>query len=1342
MHRRHLLLLSLFTAVAALLPAWLGAAPIVIGAPTSKTVYVGTPSANTTIDVAAVSSNGGTLSYQWKFSTDNGANFNPVPNASPYGNVTTANLTINCTDTSLNNNGNGSIGTKYKCFITDSSDSANITTNGATLHVFGTPSNTATVHLSTPTIAANSTENLTITVSGLAVGDKIKVQHFLDSAGTDNVDVVDPLLESFIITENQTASFGGVTDPNLPGDDVVHTPNGTITTHINLSTSSELSRIAGNHIIKIASPNNDFAAISTNFTVTKPAYSQSVSGTAMVGSAPLPNARVGMLQQTGGGNSQFVAGTLADSGGNFTLNAPVGTGYLLLIFQPGYISNFQTAPQFALTTSEALTNTNPVATAATCMIGGKTQDANGNGVAGMQLFISSNSNNVTIATSNNDGVFVAPALADTWSIEVSDTSVNQVGYLRPSNKPTADTTAANSLNLSIVFPVVNALVYGTVKNGNTGLTNVEMDGNDNNNLNVSANTDANGNYYLGVNAPINTNNAVADNWNVNANSTSSGLSGLIAPSSQSAQLFSGQSMALNFVAAAATATLNGTVKDANSGQPVIGALIDAMLQNNGNGPGVQVQSTTDGSGNFSLGVYAGNWTVFLSSQDNNNNPVNAIGPQINETVADGNHLTVQYNNSTIPYFPIANGTASINGTVTDINGNPLSFNGINASANINIGGIGVVNYSSSAQTQNDGSYSLPVVNGTWSVSPGQSGYTSQNVTVSGSNQNVINFSPGFNITMQPNNQDVPAGQPANFSIQTNAVSNVTYQWQNSTDSGNTWSNISNNANFSGNTNATLTVSNTTSALSGQLYRCVATYSTTSTTLDSNSASLIVSTAALIGTVTNNGTPVANLTMQAQLINNGGGGSFVTAQGTTDSNGNFSLGVYGGNWTLQLNNFTNGQPNNLIGPNLQENVTDGQNINGIAYPVLTDTATISGHVVDINGNPVTNNGMFATATINGNIFNVNSLTDNGGNYSLAVVNGIWHVTPSSNGNSNGYASQNVTVNNNNPGGINFAQSIITQQPLNQVVTAGQSAQFNVQTGTSSNTTFQWQSSPDNSTWSNLTNNAPYSGVTNATLFINNASSGLSGEFYRCVVTYTNTLNVTSNTNTHSAGLIVNTPPGISSQPSGTTVFAGANVTFNLTGNGSPLPSYQWQISTNNGGNWSNLTDNGTYTGSTTPSLTVNATTTTMSTNQFRCVLSSVAGSITSNGVILFVNPSFVTWQQTYFNQSQLNNPAISGPTAAPGQDGIANLVKYAFNLAPLSNQQANLPHATISAGKLTLVFNKTASDITYTVQSSTDLVTWSTTDPSLSVQTNGSQVTASYTMTGHPTAFLRILITKP
>ena len=57
------------------------------------------------------------------------------------------------------------------------------------------------------------------------------------------------------------------------------------------------------------------------------------------------------------------------------------------------------------------------------------------------------------------------------------------------------------------------------------------------------------------------------------------------------------------------------------------------------------------------------------------------------------------------------------------------------------------------------------------------------------------------------------------------------------------------------------------------------------------------------------------------------------------------------------------------------------------------------------------------------------------------------------------------------------------------------------------------------------------------------------------------------------------------------------------------TYQWQVSTNSGGSWSNTTDGGTYTGSTTSTLTISATTTGMNGYQYRLVITTTAYSST-------------------------------------------------------------------------------------------------------------------------------------
>ena len=98
--------------------------------------------------------------------------------------------------------------------------------------------------------------------------------------------------------------------------------------------------------------------------------------------------------------------------------------------------------------------------------------------------------------------------------------------------------------------------------------------------------------------------------------------------------------------------------------------------------------------------------------------------------------------------------------------------------------------------------------------------------------------------------------------------------------------------------------------------------------------------------------------------------------------------------------------------------------------------------------------------------------------------------------------------------------------------------------------------------------------------------------------------------------------------------------------------------------------------------------------------------------LTVQSPYTAWQNVYFTPAELNNPAISGPDAAPAGDGVSNLMKYALGLNPKTNGTGALPTLsyTASGGSqfLTLTYNRSlaASDVTCMVEVSGDLQTWS------------------------------------
>ncbi|MDF0716841.1 PA14 domain-containing protein [Muricauda sp. 334s03] len=88
----------------------------------------------------------------------------------------------------------------------------------------------------------------------------------------------------------------------------------------------------------------------------------------------------------------------------------------------------------------------------------------------------------------------------------------------------------------------------------------------------------------------------------------------------------------------------------------------------------------------------------------------------------------------------------------------------------------------------------------------------------------------------------------------------------------------------------------------------------------------------------------------------------------------------------------------------------------------------------------------------------------------------------------------------------------------------------------------------------------------------------------------------------------TPFSISSQPTDQTVFVGNNGTFTIIA--SNIDTYQWQVSTDGGSNFSPIVDGTEYTGTQTANLTVNTPDTNMDSYIFRVMVSNSSGSCTA------------------------------------------------------------------------------------------------------------------------------------
>src|SRR5271157_228034 len=182
--------------------------------------------------------------------------------------------------------------------------------------------------------------------------------------------------------------------------------------------------------------------------------------------------------------------------------------------------------------------------------------------------------------------------------------------------------------------------------------------------------------------------------------------------------------------------------------------------------------------------------------------------------------------------------------------------------------------------------------------------------------------------------------------------------------------------------------------------------------------------------------------------------------------------------------------------------------------------------------------------------------------------------------------------------------VTTNPVNQTVAAGSSVSFTAAASGTPTPTVQWQVSTNGgAAFSNV------SGATSAT-YTFTAAAGQNGNEFRAV--FTNSVGTATTT---AAKLTVNVAPVITTNPSSQAVSAGSTASFTAAASGTPAPTVQWQVSTNGGTTFSNVS------GAT--SATYNFTAGAQDGNQFRAVFTNSVGTATTSAATLTVSPAFVS-----------------------------------------------------------------------------------------------------------------------
>ena len=254
---------------------------------------------------------------------------------------------------------------------------------------------------------------------------------------------------------------------------------------------------------------------------------------------------------------------------------------------------------------------------------------------------------------------------------------------------------------------------------------------------------------------------------------------------------------------------------------------------------------------------------------------------------------------------------------------------------------------------------------------------------------------------------------------------------------------------------------------------------------------------------------------------------------------------------------------------------------------------------------------------------------------------------------GYCSATAVTSNEATLTLNSLVSI-SAHPAASTKCQGENTSFSV-TASGSGISYQWQVSTNGgSSFSNLSNVAPYSNVTTATLNITNTPASLNGYIYRCYVNGT-----CSPLYSNNALYTVNAAPAITNQPDDLTVGEYGSAIFSVAATGAGL-SYQWYESPDgttfslldNGGNYSNVNTFGVSISS----LTIGS----FDGKKYRCVVSGTCSPAATSDIatLTVTNAPAITTHP--IDKSICVNSATSFKAIVTGTSGLSFVWEISTN----------------------------------------------------------------------------------
>lgn len=294
-------------------------------------------------------------------------------------------------------------------------------------------------------------------------------------------------------------------------------------------------------------------------------------------------------------------------------------------------------------------------------------------------------------------------------------------------------------------------------------------------------------------------------------------------------------------------------------------------------------------------------------------------------------------------------------------------------------------------------------------------------------------------------------------------------------------------------------------------------------------------------------------------------------------------------------------------------------------------------------------------------------------------------------------------------------VFLSSPVSRSIQEGSAVGFSVSVGGFPAPSVHWQVSTDGgATFVDLAKTPPYSGVGTTTLWVEPVTLEMEGHRFRAVAE--NSAGTAESAAVFLTVTPLPSPPAFALQPQDQSVSEGSMVIFQAEASGHPAPAYQWQISFDQGGSFSNITSSSfggdLFRDTQTANLRILSASSFIDGAIFRAKASNTEGQTFSIGARLttFAILSLSEWLAAVGVPADFREPADRhGPLQ------LANLEAYGMGLSPFEATASDLLRIERSNdGSGTLQFhyrvNTRAQGVFVSIEGSTDLISWSTVEP--------------------------------